>query len=132
MVRVFTMALLIVAPVPALAMVGGAQPAPKFSNAVVMLVGSRGSVCSGTAIAPDLVLTAAHCVTPGATYKLVSTNPDGQHVLKDIASIARHPQFDSDAAMRHRVTADVALLKFSTSVSPAPIPLAPAGPSPAA
>jgi hypothetical protein len=127
MLRASTIALLIIAPVPALAMVGGASPAPKFSNAVVMLVGSRGTVCSGTAIAPDLVLTAAHCVKPGAPYKLVSPGADGQHTLKDIASIVRHPQFDADAAMRHRVTADVALLKFSTAVSPAPIPLAPAG-----
>ena len=53
--------------------------------------------------------------------------PTASRALKDIAAIARHPQFDADAAVRHRVTADVALLKFSTSVSPAPIPLAPAG-----
>ena len=43
---------------PAAAMVGGAQPAPTRAHAVVMLVGSRGNVCTGTAIARDLVLTA--------------------------------------------------------------------------
>ena len=108
-------------------MVGGAQPAPKFTEAVVMLVGSRGSSCTGTAIARDLVLTAAHCVLPAADYKLVAFEANKKPVLKDIASISRHPQFDIGAALRHRVTADVALLKFSALVSAAPIPLAPAG-----
>ena len=97
---------------PAAAMVGGAQPAPKFADAVVMIVGSRGTSCTGTAIARDLVLTAAHCVTPGADYKLVEFDAAAA-ALQDVAAIARHPQFDADAAVRHRVTADVALLKLS-------------------
>ena len=41
-----------------------------------MLVGSRGNFCTGTAIARDLVLTAAHCVLPGADYKLVELGAD--------------------------------------------------------
>ena len=36
-----------------------------------MIVGSHGTFCTGAAIARDLVLTAAHCVQPGADYKLV-------------------------------------------------------------
>jgi hypothetical protein len=92
-----------------------------------MLVGSRGSSCTGTAIARDLMLTAAHCVVPGADYKLVAFDAGNKPQLKDIAAIARHPQFDAEAAARHRVTADVALLKFSFAVSSAPLPLAPAG-----
>jgi hypothetical protein len=95
---------------PAAAMVGGAEPAPKFANAVQLLVGSRGSSCTGAAIAHDLVLTAAHCVVPGADYKLVAFDAARKPTLKDIAAIARHPQFDAEAAARHRVTADVALL----------------------
>jgi hypothetical protein len=125
MLRALTIVLLTT--VPAAAMVGGAQPAPKFSEAVVMLVGSRGSSCTGTAIARDLVLTAAHCVLPGADYKLVAFGADRKPVLKDIAAMARHPQFDAEAALRHRVTADVALLKFPGTISPAPIPVGPAG-----
>src|SRR4029077_12170835 len=57
---------------PAAAMVGGAQPASEGAGrAVVMLTGSHGTFCSGVALARDLVLTAAHCVLPGADYKLV-------------------------------------------------------------
>jgi hypothetical protein len=110
---------------PAGAMVGGAQPAPNFSQAVVMLVGPQG-FCSGAAIARDLVLTAAHCVT-GSDYKLVAFDAGSKPILKSIASIARHPQFDAAAVRRHRVTADVALLKFTETISNAPVPLGPAG-----
>ncbi|WP_371410431.1 trypsin-like serine protease, partial [Staphylococcus epidermidis] len=52
-------------------MVGGAKPAGDGAlSAVVMLTGSRGTFCSGVALAPALVLTAGHCVLPGADYKL--------------------------------------------------------------
>jgi Trypsin len=109
---------------PAAAMVGGAQSAPKFAHAVVMLAGQRG-FCSGVAIARDLVLTAAHCVVPGTDPKLVVLDSDGKPSLKSIATVARHPQFDAEAVRRHRVTADVALLKFADAVSSAPVPLGP-------
>jgi Trypsin len=111
----------------AAAMVGGARPSPKFAHTVVMLVGSHGSACSGAAIARDLVLTAGHCVTPGEDYKLVSFSGSGQPTLRSVASIALHPQFDASAALRHRVTADVALAKFAAPISSAPAPLGPAG-----
>ena len=110
---------------PAAAMVGGAQSAPNFSHAVVMLAGQRG-FCSGAAIARDLVLTAAHCVSSGNDYKLVVFEASGKPALKSIATIARHPQFDAGAAQRHRATADVALLKFAETISSAPVPLGPA------
>lgn len=110
---------------PAAAMVGGAPSAPKFAHAVVMLAGPRG-FCSGVAIARDLVLTAAHCVLGSTDYKLVRFDATGKPSLRPIAAIARHPQFDADAVRRHRVTADVALLKFAQAASSAPVPLGPA------
>jgi S1-C subfamily serine protease len=110
---------------PAFAMVGGAQTAPKFAHAVVMLTQPRG-FCSGAALARDLVLTAAHCVLPNADAKLVLFDSGGKPSLKAIAAIARHPQFDAEAVRRHRTTADVALLKFAETISSAPVPLGPA------
>jgi hypothetical protein len=89
-----------------------------------MIAGKQG-FCSGAAIAGNLVLTAAHCVYPGNDYKLVEL-VNGKPLFKSIATIVRHPQFDTDAVQRHRVTADVALLKFSETISSAPVPLGPA------
>jgi hypothetical protein len=109
------------------AMVGGAQPAGEAGRAVVLIVGSRGTSCSGVALARDLVLTAGHCVLPGADYKLVDLGDPRAPVLKDTATIARHPEFDVDAVLRHRVTADVALIKLPAPLKSAPATLAPAG-----
>lgn len=115
-------------PSPLPAMVGGAPPAGDGAGrAVVMLTGSHGSFCSGVALARDLVLTAAHCVPAGASYKLIEFDSARQPVLKDIASIARHPGFDANAALRHRVTADVALIKLAAPLKVVPAMLAPPG-----
>jgi hypothetical protein len=48
-------------------------------------------------------------------------------VLKDIAGIARHPGFDANAVLRHRATADVALLRTAAPMSNPAATLAPAG-----
>jgi len=92
-----------------------------------MLTGSDGTFCSGVALGRDLVLTAAHCVLPGANYKLVEFDGARQPALKDLAVIARHPEFDANAVLRHRVTADVALAKLAAPLNVVPAVLAPAG-----
>ncbi len=95
-----------------------------------MLTGSHGTFCSGVALARDLVLTAAHCVQPGANYKLIEFDHARQPTLKDLAIIARHPDFDINAAVRHRVTADIALIKLAAPLKVIPAPLVrQAGPS---
>ena len=110
---------------PTAAMVGGAPPAgDSVGRALVMLTGSHGTFCSGVALARDLVLTAAHCVLPGADYKLVEFDAARQPLLKDIAAIARHPDFDVNAVLRHRVTADVALAKLASPLKVVPALLA--------
>jgi secreted trypsin-like serine protease len=111
----------------ATAMVGGASPAAEAGRAVVLLVGSHGQSCTGVALARDLVLTAGHCVLPGSDYKLVEFDAAHTPTLKDIASIARHPGFDVNAVLRHRVTADVALLKTAAPMKTASAVLAAAG-----
>src|ERR1700761_1330066 len=107
------LALLFVA--PAHAIVGGAAPATDgVFRSVVTIVGSRGNSCSGTLIAPDLVLSVAHCVGPGADYKIVEYGKDRQPQLRDVKRVAAHPGFDMKTMLAHRATADVALLQLAS------------------
>lgn len=112
--------------IPAAAMVGGASPAAAgVGRSVVMILGSYGTACTATAIASDLLLTAAHCVQPGADYKLVDSSQGREPVLKDIARIERDPQFDLKRLFAHLATADVALIKLAEPLPPRipPVPL---------
>lgn len=96
---------------PAHAIVGGgARSAEGVGRSVVTIVGSRGNFCTGALIAPKLVLTAAHCVQPGAAYKIVEYGADRQPQLQDVKNVAIHPAFNMQAMTAHRATADVALL----------------------
>jgi hypothetical protein len=107
--------LALLAAAPAGAIVGGGVPsADGIGRSVVTIVGSRGNFCSGALIAPKLVLTVAHCVQPGATYKIVEYGADKQPQLQDVKSVAIHPGFDMAAISAHRATADVALLQLDS------------------
>ena len=98
--------------VPASAMVGNAPPADaSLSRHLVLIVSSRGSSCTGVAVARDLILTVAHCAAPDTQYKFVTFDTAGNAKLNDIATVQRHPQFDLQAFTNHRATADVALMK---------------------
>lgn len=103
---------------PASAIVGGGAPsADGIGRNVVTIVGSRGNFCSGTMIAPAIVLTAAHCVQSSATYKIVEYDAQRTPQLRDVAQVATHPQFNMQTMLAHRATADVALLKLANPIS---------------
>ena len=98
-------------------MVGGATAPPdSIGHAVVLIVGSRGNFCTGAALARDLVLTAAHCVLPGAVYKIVEYER-GEPQLRDVARVTAHPKFNLQSLLAHRATADVALLKLAAPLA---------------
>ena len=91
---------------PRIAIVGGAPPAPEaIGRSVVTIVGSRGNFCTGSLIAPALVLTVAHCVQPGSDYKIVQYDADRKPQLQDVKR-RRDPSRLQDAgdagASRHR------------------------------
>jgi hypothetical protein len=99
---------------PAHAIVGGGAPSTEgVARSIVTIVGSRGNFCTGALIAPKLVLTAAHCVPPGAEYRIVEYGADRQPSLQDVKAVAIHPGFNMQAMSGHRATADVALLQLA-------------------
>jgi secreted trypsin-like serine protease len=106
---------------PAAALVGGATEVRDRGPGrhIVMIISTRGNFCTATALARDLVLTAAHCVAPAATYRVLIDQPPGIA----IRSIAVHPRYNPKDYASGRVTADVALVKLE---EPLPDTIAPA------
>jgi secreted trypsin-like serine protease len=115
---------------PAAAMVGGATPAGDgIARSLVMVVGVRsngGSVCTGAALTRDIILTAAHCVAPGATYSVYPAKGTPALAIK---SIQVHPRYDPQSYALNRATADVALVKLAVALPERFVPVAiePAG-----
>jgi hypothetical protein len=110
---------------PASAIVGGGGlPTENISRAIVTIIGSRGTFCTGSLIAQDLVLTAAHCVLPGADYKVILPGETPPRLL-DVRRMASHPQFNVAGILAHRASADVAVLQLAGPLPPskAPAPL---------
>ena len=111
---------------PAAAIVGGGgAPSESIARSIVTIIGSRGTFCSGSLIAQDLVLTAAHCVMPGAEYKVIIPGETPPRLL-DVKRVASHPQFNVASILAHRASADVALLQLAAPLpaTKAPAPLA--------
>jgi secreted trypsin-like serine protease len=113
---------------PASAIVGGGgAPAENISRTIVTIIGSRGSFCTGSLIAQDLVLTAAHCVLPGADYKVILPGETPPRLL-DIRRVASHPQFKVQNILAHRASADVALLQLAFPLPASKAPAQPGAP----
>jgi hypothetical protein len=78
--------------VPVFALVGPAREAPELAPYVVTVLdksGGRGaSYCTASVIAPDVVMTAAHCVSNLSDTQVFYRGGQDRLVLFDIASIA--------------------------------------------
>lgn len=95
---------------------GGAAAGPDagLGSHLVMVLskqGSRHGACTGTAIAPNIILTAAHCVA-GKSQVAVAYSEGGSHVLQRVAATAVNPGFSAKA----RVSVDLALIRLEGSL----------------
>jgi secreted trypsin-like serine protease len=99
---------------PALALVGPAREAPELAPSVVMVVDRRDmSYCSASVIDPQILLTAAHCVVDPATTSVHFLDADGQRDFRGTAEIEVHPGYRQDAARRHLLSIDLALVRLA-------------------
>jgi hypothetical protein len=107
---------------PAFALVGPARLAPEFVPYVVMVLdrsgGDAASYCSASVIAPDIVLTAAHCVSGPSDTQVFIRGSEGKLVFFDVAAIAVHPGYRPNSGQQDSVSIDLALLRLAKPLSP--------------
>jgi hypothetical protein len=96
-------------------------------GSVVRVESSRGELCSGAVIAPDLVLTAAHCVLERAQYRVVAVDRAFRPVTVRAVAAAMHPAFVPGTTPRTQPGVDLAILKLEQSLGPEFLPLDPRG-----
>ncbi len=94
------------------AIVGGAEDQGPLSRATVMVLSSNGGVCSAVVLAPDVVLTAAHCVTGAAEHRVHFRDEAGEPVLIVPAAKAVHPGYNAKAVETRQRSIDLALLRI--------------------
>jgi secreted trypsin-like serine protease len=106
----------------ALAVTGQAPPATGWAaRAIVMVLDPYGDLCTGTALAPDLVLTAAHCVARKDRYT-VKAYQTGEAI--PVGAVATHPHFNLASYAKSRATADLALIKLGSPLPDIVVPAA--------
>lgn len=94
-----------------------------LSTHLVMVLsneGNRHGACTGTVVARDVVLTAAHCVA-GNKRIAIAYPEDGSHILQKVAAKAVHPGF----SQKSRVSVDLALVRLESALPArfAPMPI---------
>lgn len=100
---------------PASAVVRGevARDPNGVRNSVVRVESSRGELCSGAIIGPDLVLTAAHCLTRRAEYWVVGVDRNFRERRFKAIAAALHPAFVAGTTPETQPGIDLALLKVA-------------------
>ena len=107
---------------PALALVGPANEHGPLEPHVVMVLQSlpgAAAFCSGVVLAPDVVLTAAHCVNTVKNTVIHYHDASARPVLSPVVAIAVHPLYRRDAIRTRRVSIDLALIHLAGAL-PAP------------
>ena len=104
---------------PALAVVGGtaSQDVRGARASTLRVETSRGELCSGAVIAPELVLTAAHCLMGGGSVSVVSLDTRFRARRHAVVAVLPHPSFVPGTTPRTQPGADLAMLRLA-----APLP----------
>lgn len=107
--------LVLAATQPALAVVGGVTPRDTQGTraSTVRVETSRGELCSGAVIAPQIVLTAAHCLMDGGSISVVSLDPRFKPRRQPVLAVLPHPSFVPGTTPRTQPGTDLALLRLT-------------------
>jgi hypothetical protein len=94
-------------------------------RSVVSIENSLGELCSGAVIGADLVLTAAHCVTDPASYRVSAVNRSFKAQRIRVVAMAVHPTFVRGTTPRTQPGVDLAILRLERPLGPDFLPLDP-------
>ncbi len=125
--RFVAAALVTIVSLPALAITRGevARNPNGLRQSVVRVESSRGEICSGAVIAPDLVLTAAHCVDDSASYRVIVVDRGFRQRAVRAVAAAMHPAFVRGTTPRTQPGVDLALIKLEQPLGGDFVPLDP-------
>lgn len=98
----------------------------------MILQSGRGfsGLCTGAALSPTILITAAHCAPEGVALAVKADVGSGGAALLRVDAVARHPLYRADAAALRVKSVDIALLRLAAPLSSQFKILAPADKAP--